>query len=64
MTPINPENLKQAQRVVLHEAFLDVKGVFLDNETSLFETLADITAMAASTLPPLPTPEPCAAHSG
>lgn len=38
----------QALRVVLDEAFDDVKGIFLDKNTSLFETLADISAEEAS----------------
>jgi hypothetical protein len=48
MTPIDPEHLKQALRDVLNEAFFNVEGIFLDRKTSLFETLADITAGEAS----------------
>lgn len=48
MTPIDPENLKQALREVLDETFSNVQGIFLDRKTSLFETLADITAEEAS----------------
>lgn len=48
MNPIAPEHLTHALKFVLEEAFVSVKGVFLDKKTSLFETLADITAAEAS----------------
>ncbi len=48
MNSIDPENLKQAIRDVLDEAFSNGQGIFLDRKTSLFETLADMTAQEAS----------------
>ena len=48
MMSIAPDTLKQGLRLVLEETFLDVQGIYLDRKTSLFETLADITAAEAS----------------
>lgn len=48
MMSVAPETLIQAFKLVLEETFLDVKGIYLDRKTSLFETLADITAAEAS----------------
>jgi hypothetical protein len=48
MTSISAEHLVEALLVVLDETFDKVQGIFLDRNTSLFETLADITAAEAS----------------
>jgi hypothetical protein len=48
MTTIASEHFKQALLLVLDETFDNVRGVYLDQGTSLFETLAGITAEEAS----------------
>ncbi|HSN74116.1 MAG TPA: hypothetical protein VL334_03365 [Anaerolineae bacterium] len=48
MTTIASEHFKQALLIVLDETFDNVRGVYLDKGTSLFETLAGITAEEAS----------------
>lgn len=48
MDSIAAEHFTQALRVLLDETFDDVKGIYLDQGTSLFETLADISAAEAS----------------
>lgn len=48
MDTINPEHFTKALYPLLDETFDDVKGYYLDKGTSLFETLADITAAEAS----------------
>ncbi len=47
-TTIQSSVFKQELLVVLEEAFTTVQGFFLDAHTSLFETLADISAEEAS----------------
>jgi hypothetical protein len=48
MTTIDPQVFTNALRVVLGETFDQVRGIYLNKGTSLFETLADITAAEAS----------------
>jgi hypothetical protein len=48
MQPINPDHFTQAVRFLLDEVFDNVHGAFLDPGTSLFETLATISAAEAS----------------
>jgi hypothetical protein len=48
MTTIASQHLTEALLLVLDETFDHVHGVFLDKGTSLFETLAGITAEQAS----------------
>jgi hypothetical protein len=48
MTTIASEHFKQALLLVLDETFDNVQGIYLDQGTSLFETLAGITAEEAS----------------
>lgn len=45
---IKPENFTQAMYYLLDETFESVHGIFLDKGTSLFETLATISAEEAS----------------
>jgi hypothetical protein len=45
---INAEHFTKALRIVLDETFDNVQGFYLDKNTALFETLADITAAEAS----------------
>lgn len=42
------QHFTKALLILLDETFDDVKGIFLDRGTSLFETLADISAAEAS----------------
>jgi hypothetical protein len=48
MTTIATQHLTEAMLFVLDETFDTVRGVYLDRGTSLFETLAGITADEAS----------------
>jgi hypothetical protein len=48
MNTIQSEHLTKALLTLLDEAFENVHGYFLDKNTSLFETLAGITAEEAS----------------
>ncbi len=48
MSAIASQHLTEALLVVLDETFDSVRGVYLDKGTSLFETLAGITAEEAS----------------
>jgi hypothetical protein len=48
MTTIAGEHFKQALLLVLDETFENVRGIYLDQGTSLFETLAGISAEEAS----------------
>ena len=48
MTTIQAEHFTKALLLLLDETFDNVKGIYLDKNTSLFETLADITAEEAS----------------
>ena len=48
MSTIASEHFTKALVVLLDETFDDVKGYYLDRGTSLFETLADISAAEAS----------------
>lgn len=48
MSTIQAEHFTRALLMLLDEAFDSVKGIFLDKQTSLFETLASITAAEAS----------------
>ena len=48
MTTIASEHFKQALLTVLDETFDNEQGIYLDRGTSLFETLAGITAVEAS----------------
>lgn len=48
MTTIDPKHLNQALLTLLDETFDNVHGYYLDRGTSLFETLAGITAAEAS----------------
>ena len=48
MSTMASEHFKQALLLVLDETFDTVRGVYLDKGTSLFETLAGITAEEAS----------------
>jgi hypothetical protein len=47
-TPIQPEHFTQALYALLDETFDNVQGYYLDKGTSLFETLAAISAEEAS----------------
>lgn len=47
-TPISVENFTGAVLYLLDEAFENVHGIFLDKKTSLFETLATVSAEEAS----------------
>jgi hypothetical protein len=46
--PIQPEHFSSALYTLLDEAFDNVHGLFLDPGTSMFETLATISAAEAS----------------
>lgn len=48
MDTIASEHFTRALRLVLDETFDEVKGIYLDRGTSLFETLAGISAAEAS----------------
>ncbi len=48
MSAIATEHFQQALLAVLDETFDTVRGIYLDHGTSLFETLAGITAVEAS----------------
>lgn len=48
MSAIATEHFQQALLAVLDETFDTVRGIYLDHGTSLFETLAGITAAEAS----------------
>lgn len=48
-TEIQAEHFTSALYLLLDEAFDNVHGIFLDRGTSLFETLATISAVEAST---------------
>lgn len=48
MSPIDAEHFTKALRLLLDETFDQVHGIYLDQGTSLFETLADINAAEAS----------------
>lgn len=48
MTAIASEHFTRALLLVLDETFDNVRGIYLDQGTSLFETLAGITAEEAS----------------
>jgi hypothetical protein len=48
MSTINSEHFTKALTMLLDETFDHVQGFFLDKNTSLFETLAGITASEAS----------------
>jgi len=48
MPPIDPTHFTQALLALLDETFNQVQGYYLDRGTSLFETLATITAAEAS----------------
>lgn len=45
---INPQHFTDALRTLLDETFDHVQGYYLDRNTSLFETLAQITSAEAS----------------
>jgi len=47
-SPIQSEHFKQALYAILDETFDDVKGIYLDKGTSMFETLATVSAEEAS----------------
>lgn len=47
-TTIQPEHFTEALYTLLDETFDNVRGIFLDKDTSLFETLATISAEEAS----------------
>jgi hypothetical protein len=47
-TQISPDHFTKALYMLLDEAFDNVRGIFLDKGTSMFETLATITAEEAS----------------
>ena len=47
-TSIQSDLFVNAVKMLLEEAFDNVRGIFLDRGTSLFETLADISAEQAS----------------
>jgi hypothetical protein len=47
-TPIQTEHFTQALYFLLDETFDNVQGIYLDKGTSLFETLATISAAEAS----------------
>lgn len=46
--PIQPEHFKKAVTTLLEETFERVQGIYLDKGTSLFETLAEVSAEQAS----------------
>jgi hypothetical protein len=48
MSTIDSEHFTKALKMLLDETFDNVQGFFLDKNTSLFETLAGITASEAS----------------
>ena len=48
MSTIQPEHFTKALLMLLDETFEHVNGFYLDGNTSLFETLSDITAEEAS----------------
>jgi hypothetical protein len=48
MSSIESEHFTRALMALLDETFDNVRGFYLDRNTSLFETLADITAAEAS----------------
>ena len=48
MSTIASEHFQQALLTVLDESFDTVRGIYLDHGTSLFETLAGVTAEEAS----------------
>lgn len=48
MSTIDSQHFTNALRTLLDETFNNVQGIYLDKGTSLFETLADITAEEAS----------------
>ena len=48
MSSIKPQHFSDAVRGLLDETFGNVKGYYLERGTSLFETLADISAAEAS----------------
>ncbi len=48
MTQPTPHPMVQAMRVLLEETFDNVRGIFLDKNTSFFETLETISAEEAS----------------
>ncbi len=48
MTPIDPQQFTEALLLLLDETFDAVQGIYLDRGTSLFETLATVTAVEAS----------------
>lgn len=48
MTTIASQHLTEALLLVLDETFDNVRGIYLDQGTSLFETLAGVTAEEAS----------------
>ncbi|HCS40835.1 MAG TPA: hypothetical protein DIW44_14795 [Anaerolineaceae bacterium] len=48
MTTIQSEHFTKAILMLLEEAFENVQGIFLDKNTSMFETLAGITSDEAS----------------
>jgi hypothetical protein len=47
-TPIQAEHFTDALSMLLDEAFDNVHGIFLDKGTSMFETLATVSAAEAS----------------
>ncbi|MEJ2757391.1 MAG: hypothetical protein P8046_02815 [Anaerolineales bacterium] len=53
---INPEHFTKAMYFLLDETFDSVHGIYLDKGTSLFETLAEISAEEAS----IPVGDKCA----
>jgi hypothetical protein len=59
MSTIQAEHFTKALLMLLEETFDHVHGIYLDRNTSLFETLADITAQEAS----IPVGGRCAALS-
>lgn len=48
MTTIQSEHFTKAIFILLDESFENVQGIYLDKNTSMFETLAGITAEEAS----------------
>jgi hypothetical protein len=48
MTALEAKHLTTALRILLDETFDNVRGIYLDRGTSLFETLAEISAEEAS----------------
>lgn len=55
-SPIQSDHFNQALYALLDETFDNVQGYFLDKGTSMFETLADISAEEAS----IPVGDKCA----